>query len=907
MDRRESLKMLLLAALGGRAVCPEAVAAQGGDGKLEAPLGGRPSSTSAPRARAAFTSRWSDWRDMRWAGPEYWGNRLQDWIVRDGRVVCRTRGPNRTLHCLTHTVQGGTFTTRVHLRRPELQPGRTSDAAAAPDASRFGVRFGVSGRFPGVRSAAVHGEGVDAGVDRSGVLHLGDVRSSGRVSGEGPVLLVLRSTESGGMAQVVLEARSDDGETVLAHVEASHRLDRVLGNVALLSHMEPDSGDSGAGDAATFADWTIEGADVVEDAAQAFGPIMFAQYTLHRGTLKLTAQLAPMDGIDGVEVALDVRSGGSGSWSRTAEAPIDPLARTARFRLEGWDSRLAAEYRVRVTLPLRSGPVAYDYLGGIAAEPSPEVPLKAAVFSCNADHGFPDAEVVQHVAVHGADLAVFLGDQFYEGNGGFGIQRGPVEESALDMLHKWYMFGWSYRETFRDIPAVFLPDDHDVYHGNVWGEGGKAAPTDSGWGAAAQDQGGYKMPPAWVNAVQRAQTSHLPDPFDPTPVDQGIGVYYTAWTYGGVSFALLEDRKFKSAPANVLPPEAQVLNGWIQNPDFDVRDHPDPAGAELLGERQMRFLEAWIGDWSGSVYQKVVLSQTNFAAVHTIPSDAMSGAVLPGLPMPAPGEYVEGDKLAADMDSNGWPRARRDEVLRILRRGAAFHIAGDQHLATVVRHGIDTFDDAGFSFTGPALNNIWPRRWWPPRDLREAPLPGGGPDYTGRFIDGFGNRITVHASANPRATGLEPALIRDRVTGYGIVTFDRGEGSVTIECWPRHVDPLTAGGATGGQYEGWPIVVRTEEGDGRTPVGFLPTLRIEGLRDPVVEVRTAEGELVYVRRIVGQTFRPPIFEAGPHSIRVGDPDADLWQERRGVQPVEDGSSLVVRMSRSLRRPDSRSV
>ena len=30
------------------------------------------------------------------------------------------------------------------------------------------------------------------------------------------------------------------------------------------------------------------------------------------------------------------------------------------------------------------------------------------------------------------------------------------------------------------------------------------------------------------------------------------------------------------------------------------------------------------------------------------------------------------------------------------------------------------FGRKAFGFTGPALNNIWPRRWWPPRELREA-------------------------------------------------------------------------------------------------------------------------------------------------------------------------------------------
>ena len=330
-----------------------------------------------------------------------------------------------------------------------------------------------------------------------------------------------------------------------------------------------------------------------------------------------------------------------------------------------------------------------------------------------------------------------------------------------------------------------------------------------------------------------------------------------------------------------MPPEARVLNGWIQNPNFDVTQHRDPPGSELLGTRQMKFLEAWSEDWSGSAQMKVVLSQTNFASVHSIPSDAMSGAILPSLPMPQPGTYVEGDKIAADMDSNGWPSQKRDDVLRILRRCSAFHIAGDQHLATVVRHGIDDFGDAGFTFTGPALNNIWPRRWWPPREDRQAPLDIPGPEYTGDFLDGFGNRITVHASANPRATGLQPALLHDRVTGYGIVIFDKANERITIECWPRHMDPSQDQAV---QFEGWPITLHSDDGDGRKPVGYLPSIRVRGLdHDPVVELRSVSGKLVYSRRIQGMEFNLPVFDYGPHVVRIGDPDQALWLERT-VQP-----------------------
>jgi hypothetical protein len=51
-----------------------------------------------------------------------------------------------------------------------------------------------------------------------------------------------------------------------------------------------------------------------------------------------------------------------------------------------------------------------------------------------------------------------------------------------------------------------------------------------------------------MNMIQPTQVSHLPDPYDPTPVQQGITVYYTELNLGGISFAILEDRKFKSAP-----------------------------------------------------------------------------------------------------------------------------------------------------------------------------------------------------------------------------------------------------------------------------------------------------------------------------------------------------------------------
>src|SRR5699024_9120135 len=133
-------------------------------------------------------------------------------------------------------------------------------------------------------------------------------------------------------------------------------------------------------------------------------------------------------------------------------------------------------------------------------------------------------------------------DQFYEPNGRFGIQRAPKEKAYLDYLRKWYQFGWSFRELFRHRPCISIPDDHDVFQANLFGAGGRKLPDKPG--PLLRDWGGFVMPPQWVNMVMTTQTSHMPDPYDPEPIEQGIHVYYTDWKYAGVSFGIIEDRKF---------------------------------------------------------------------------------------------------------------------------------------------------------------------------------------------------------------------------------------------------------------------------------------------------------------------------------------------------------------------------
>jgi len=248
--------------------------------------------------------------------------------------------------------------------------------------------------------------------------------------------------------------------------------------------------------------------------------------------------------------------------------------------------------------------------------------------------------------------------------------------------------------------------------------------------------------------------------------------------------------------------------------------------------------------------------------------------------------------LVADYDCNGWPQTGRNRALAELRRGFALMIGGDQHLATIVHHGIKTWGDAGFSFAVPSIANFYPRAWLPPARPRNH--QSGMPHYTGEFLDGFGNHVTVFAATNPgKSTGMKPAELHDKMPGYGIVRFHKSQRTITIECWPRGVDPKDKNAR---QYAGWPKTIKQTDNYGRKPAAWLPTVQVTGLADPVVQVIDPKsGEIVYTLRIKGQSFRPWVFRSGQYTLKVGDPDRSTWKTLRNVRsgPQSDQRKIDV--------------
>jgi hypothetical protein len=751
----------------------------------------------ANHAAAQFTSAFDRTPDRPWPGPEYWANPLQDWRIAGGTLECLKAGPARSLVLLTRELSDrpAPFSSSIALAPWQAPADKTSTAW-------IGFRIAARGRFGDYRDDAVYGKGIEAGLRADGSLFIGPSSNAG--VGEAATIgrLQIDLTDSSGRWQLRLGAYDAQGRERASTLLTVADPRELRGAIGIVCNEAP----------CRVAALQASGPKLDAHDDRTFGPILFTHYTLSRRVMKLTAQMAPVGAAEPSEVTLSVRAkGGDGSWRAAGRAAIDSMSRTATFRLADWNDAIDHEYRVAYESRDKTDRTATAIFGGvIRRDPRDKPRTVVAAFTGNNDLGFPHADIVKHVATFEPDLLIFTGDQIYEPVGGFGVQRAPLEMATLDYLRKWFMYGWEYRELLRNIPSVALPDDHDVYHGNIWGAGGRDANdivpalVREGVGVQTQKQdgGGYTMPAEWVNMVQRTQTSHLPDPVDPAPVAQGISVYFAELVWGGVSYAIIEDRKWKSAPAVMLP-EARIVNGWARSPNWDSSKSGDVQGAELLGPRQMRFLERWASEPGPGVWMKAVVSQTVFANVATLPRGSRADDITTKLPIQPPGGYAPGEAPVQDHDSNGWPQSPRTAALRLMKKAGAIHITGDQHLGMTIQYGIDRFRDGPFAICVPSVANFWPRRWFPEQEgTNRQP---GSPRNTGDYLDGFGNRMTVLAVSNPFKLGIEPTDINDRAPGYGIITFDRLERTITFANWPRWVDPKAPGAKP---YPGWPITIR---------------------------------------------------------------------------------------------------
>lgn len=866
--------------------------------------------------------------DRRWPGPSLWANRLQDWrVVNDnlgGWLQTDSAGslPCRTAHVLTYDLceKREPFRLEMVLRVSGTQAGFAGFLVGAGE-----------GRLDYRGAALVHhmpgqGGGLLAVVETTGEggLSFRDMSQpettlafppleGQKTLAQQPIrldyhqmMLNLEGVPGEGEAydlRLSVWARHS-GELLGAQELRGVPASRLRGNVALVAHPE------GKPVRHLFGALRAGGGRLAAHPERAFGPVAGTLYTVANGTLKLPAQFmsygqaalsAPGKGRKRgarLYASLEARPLGSTEAFRQVAGPItlSPPDYYVPFRIEGWDATRDWETRVlftderdeehAYTTVVRRDPTAkprvsvagftgMGVMGRTANAPGPKPEAGEVVIGrwTPANVWMPFAETVSMVQKQDVDLLFFTGDQIYEGkptppDGG----REPFE----DYLYKWILWHWSFRDLTDHLPAVCQPDDHDVYHGNLWGWGGRLNLTGS------NSEGGYLCSPYFVNMVHRTQTGHMPDPYDAAPALNGISNYYGAFTYGGVGFAVLEDRKFKT------PPQVQ-----------------DPEEQELLGKKQLQFLREWGEDWRGHVL-KCAVSQTIYAAMHT---DFQGG-------------------MPKDPDAGGFPKGERDKAVRLFRRAGIFVLSGDQHLATFTRVGIDAPGDGVYNFAVPALGNIFWRWFYP--STPGAGRAAGEPEHLGEFTDAWGNPFRMIAVANPERQELLSQKLRSRSVlpeaeakaqggvivdsagvkvavasphvclgdGYGIVRFDKGARTVTVECWPYSADP-TAGGKP---FAGWPVTIPEGDLDGRKPVAWLPEVVVDGCDDAVVKVMDqATGEVVKVTRIQGKRYRAGVFDAkAKYALHIGRPEApEAWRKVENLRPGprEGGRPISVRLGK----------
>lgn len=734
---------------------------------------------------------WDKTHNRVWLGGEFWANPMEDWQVSNGWAECITDSPNRSIHSLTRqlTNPDGKLHMSVRLQRP----------ANTKNDSGGGFRIGVKSEIDEYRSNAFAGNGINAGITGNTLVLSSTTRKLTKDAGS-EVTLILTGAPQEGKYPLTLTAKDPTSGEILGTVTHQAQEQYIKGNIALVSQFKGKARTRKPNSPAgyRFTEWRAGGDALTVSPEHRFGPLLWTMYSLSDSrsdegfVMKLSALTGPMGEKDNQTVELFTQK--SGQWTSMGEAALDSDAWTATFRVANWNEKEAAPFKVVYKEQHTNGTETTDeWTGTIKANPEGR-PLRVGALTCQNDYAFPYAPVAENLVKLDPDMLYFSGDQLYENHGGFGIIRDPAGPAILSYLRKYYQFGWSFREAMRDRPTLCLPDDHDVFHGNLWGEGGAAMKVLED---DTSSHGGYREPARMVNAVHKTNTAHHPDPYDPNPCKQDISVYYGDMLYGGVNFAIVADRQWKSGPEHVDTGEGRPDH--VPDPDFDTATL-DKDGLILLGDRQEEFLKEWSKDWRGHT-MKILLTQTVFANVAT-----------------HHGDY--NGYLKADLDSGGWPQTPRNRAIDILRESKALHVNGDQHLTTLTQYGVEKQRDSNWSFCTPAIAAGYPR-WWRPDEvgMPHENRPAHGYAETGEYIDGLGNKVYVYAVGNPEV-GTEKNRYdkaHQKGSGFGLVEVDSENKTYTLHSFRFLVDATD--GNPENQFPGWPVTLHQEENAGVNRLG----------------------------------------------------------------------------------------
>ncbi|WOO40052.1 alkaline phosphatase D family protein [Rubellicoccus peritrichatus] len=758
---------------------------------------------------ATTTWDWKDSRERRWLGSDFWTNRLQDWEVREGALHCDARSGMalRTAHIVSYEtdLQHGSYWAEVDFASQETETKGLAGLLIGAGAGQLDYRGaaliqGFPGKGGGILCAYNYSKQqlqiIDFSTQPGGKLvSLASKKVAAHSDGILRLKVNVQSVDN--LANVTLILTDTAPNTELARVSKKGlRADQVKGLMAMAAQS------SRGVQTFRFDRLSLGGEGALHYKDRFFGPVVGTLYSLNETTLKIGVQFAFLG--DGKRVpsdpkklkntlkwprltaVLEMRSQGAPDNFKAIGRPqaVLPPDYYVSYRIEDWDPSQQRELRVRF---IDDGEKEYFY--PISIDSEPESSLTAGTVSCMGVMGMPALQpgptpksgeslvgrwtpanvwapftgITDGLLHDDADILFFTGDQLYESEPTWADQSvNPIE----DFFYKFFIWHWSFQQITSSRPCILQTDDHDVYQGNIWGGGGYINTSGNYW------RGGYLRSLSFVNMVQRVMTAHNPDAIEPMSIETGMTNYYTSFSYGGVDFFVLEDRKFKSNPS--------------QN---DVEQQ------ELLGPKQEMHLMEWAQKESPNPV-KCVISQTIYASIS---------------------RKADGTK-STERDTNSWPPGPRSRLIEVLGENGVFVISGDQHLATFARVGVKSPDDGFYQFAAPpAGNHFW--RWFYPAEKSPD-------DVLGEYKDGHGNPFELLAVVNPApadvtAQGLRAKHIVSEAEyaegiglemrtalgdGYGIIRFDHLKEQLQVEAWSwetriEHSEP----------YPGWPITLSYEE------------------------------------------------------------------------------------------------
>ena len=439
---------------------------------------------------------------------------MMDWQLNDGRIEVVQGGRGHDLQLLTHQMRSGNGRFSMSVRTGSLRDPSQENSLGAT-----GFRFAVTGAMPEEYRSNLFGSN---GVTTDGRLFVGNKFSSSSIDASHleDIRLEIEINCRGVNAEATIKALPGTGSgSALGEFSASIKSDPLIGNIGLFCGPIDNSGQSnasrragGSGDFRFwFRDWSVSGNNIKEKKAQTFGPLLWSQYTTTDNILKMTAHVAPIGRGENKTVVLSLKDGDN--WKSVQSGSIDPLSRTAHFRIEDWDSSKDVEYRLSFNWISASGPKTDRWDGHIRKDPTDKEEIKLAALSCMVDYAFPNQYISESVKAQDPDVVFFAGDQIYESVAGYGVVRTPTEKeaprAALNYLQKYWLFGWSFRDALKDRPSVIIPDDHDVYHGNIWGQGGQLCPSTRHPPAATADTTCTRSSSTW-SIVPRCHICPIP-------------------------------------------------------------------------------------------------------------------------------------------------------------------------------------------------------------------------------------------------------------------------------------------------------------------------------------------------------------------------------------------------------------